>query len=86
MSGTPIIVSQDSGCGKLVMKIGCGLTAPSRDIKKIEDSICYVLDNPSECEEMLKKGQKYINENMSWEIVVKRFIETYKNIIKPTQI
>jgi glycosyltransferase involved in cell wall biosynthesis len=48
LSGTPVIVADDSGCGEIVRATGGGLLVPVGDVAALAGAIERILDGPSE--------------------------------------
>jgi glycosyltransferase involved in cell wall biosynthesis len=79
--GTPVVVTSENGCGKIISEVGCGITIPSDDEVALSDSIHYLLDNPSEGEKMVCKGREYIEKNLTLENVVHQLDLVYMEVI-----
>ena len=78
--GTPVIVTDDCGCGEFVRKGKCGYTVRFGDIEGLSDMIGYALSHPDENWRMVHNGQRYIKETLSWEYVVRLFEEVYRDV------
>ena len=47
LSGTPVIVADDSGCGEIVSRTGGGQVVPAGDVEALARAIAAILDAPS---------------------------------------
>jgi glycosyltransferase involved in cell wall biosynthesis len=47
LSGTPVIVADDSGCGEIVSRTGGGQVVPAGDVDALARAISAILDAPS---------------------------------------
>jgi len=47
LSGTPVIVADDSGCGEIVSRTGGGQVVPEGDVNALARAIAAILDAPS---------------------------------------
>lgn len=81
MCGTPIIVTDDCGCGELVREANCGYLVEYGDIKELKEKMKWVIENPEEGTDMVKRGKKYIEENLSLDIVVRKVEEVYERCL-----
>ena len=82
MCGTPVIVTDDCGCGELVEASGAGYLVEYGDIEGLKERMKEAIENPEEGEKMVKKGKKYIEENLSWDKVVKEVEKVYEGATK----
>ena len=81
MCGTPVIVTDDCGCGDLVQDAGSGCIVKYGDVNDFEDKMKWVIENPKKGGQMVKSGRKYIKENLAWDNVVKQVEEVYEDCI-----
>ena len=71
MCGTPVIVADDCGCGELVKESGAGYLVEYGDIERLKEKMKRVIENPEDGAEMVKKGKRFIFENLSWDVVIR---------------
>lgn len=81
MCGTPIIVTDDCGCGELVKEARCGYLVKYRDVNDLNEKMKLILENPDRGKEMVAWGQKYIKENLTWDNVVGKVVGLYEDCI-----
>jgi glycosyltransferase involved in cell wall biosynthesis len=81
LCGKPVIVTNDCGCGKLVKNADCGYLVEYGNIIDLREKMNYALYHPIEGNEKVKRGQKYICENLVWGQIVKKVEEIYKNCV-----
>jgi glycosyltransferase involved in cell wall biosynthesis len=77
MCGTPVVVADDCGCGELVRKANCGYLVKHGDINDLKEKMKMVIENPENGKEMVERGKKYIEENLTWDKVIKEVEEVY---------
>ena len=88
MCGTPVIVSDDCGCGEIVKKTLSGLVVEFGNVDHLKNQIQKLIDNPEESRSLVANGQEYIQKNLIWADLIKKFEEVYisctktKNIIR----
>ena len=80
MCGMPVIVTDDCGCGELVREANCGYLVKYGEIEGLKKQMKYVIENPEEGEEMVKRGKRYIMENLTWDEVVEKVLKIYSEV------
>jgi len=81
MCGTPVIVTEDCGCGDLIKKSKSGYLVKYGDVNSLREGMKAIFDNPQKCSEFVNNGKKFIYDNLSWKSVVKNMEENYENCI-----
>ena len=79
MCGTPVIVTNDVGCGKLITTADCGYTFENGNLEDLSEKIKYVLSNKEEVESKIKKGRIFISRNLNWEYNIRKFEQIYES-------
>jgi len=80
MCGTPVIVTDDCGCGDIIKEAKCGLTILHGDIEELTNCLKIFLNCPERSQEYVIRGKNYIIENMDWDKIAIRLEEIYKNV------
>lgn len=70
MCGTPVIVTDDCGCGELIKTAKCGLLVKYEFVNDLKEMMLFVLENPDKGVEMVNNGINYIRINLSWDKIV----------------
>lgn len=86
LCGTPIIVTKNTGAGEIVEKIDAGYLVDYDDKKTLKDYMLKILDEPEEAINKMKKGRKYIINNLSWKIGVKEYENIYREVLNKKKI
>jgi glycosyltransferase involved in cell wall biosynthesis len=81
MCGTPVIVTDDCGCGELMRKANCGYLVKYGDVNDVEDRMKWVIKNPKEGRRLIDAGRKYIEENLAWNNAIRQVEEIYESCI-----
>ncbi len=81
LSGTPVIVSDDCGCGEIVQQSQSGLVVPYGHVQKLTVSMHRLLTSPALCRDMVKKGQAYIRQHITWESIATQHEQLYETLI-----
>lgn len=79
LCGTPVIVTE--GCGEVIKGANCGYLVKYGDVNDLKEKMKCILENPEEGKEMVERGKRYIMENLTWDKVVRRVEEVYKEAI-----
>jgi len=79
LCGTPVIVTKE--CGEIIKKANCGCFVKYGDIEGLKEKMKYLLENPKKGKEMVKRGQKYIKKNLSWNKAGRKVEEVYESCI-----
>lgn len=78
LCNTPVIVTEE--CGEFIKKAGCGYLVEYGDVNDLKEKMKYLLENPEEETNMVKRGKRYIEENLTWDKVIMKFDEVYENV------
>lgn len=79
MCGTPVIVTNDCGCGEIIGKADCGVQVTYGDTAELRDAIINLIDNRNTAKRMVKNGQNFIKKNLLWQKVIFRFLGVYED-------
>ena len=72
LSGTPVIVADDSGCGEVVRSVGGGLVTPLGDVEALAAAIGNMLDNESDWRRRPRSAAERVKANYGDHVVVLR--------------
>ena len=81
MCGTPVIIADDSGSGRLIKDTQSGFTFPQGDVDSLAKMIGYVLMNPGAAKQTVEAGQRFIRENLDWDKNVNKLIDLYQEYL-----
>ncbi len=81
MCGTPVIVTDDCGCGEIVKDAECGYLVKFGDVNTLADLINDILTNPEKGRERVNKGKKYIKDKLAMKIIIAKVEELYANCL-----
>jgi len=82
MCSKPIIINKETFAAKIVEKVKCGLTVPYGDINGIKGALIMLRDNPHLRMELGYNGRKAYEKIFCWELMKKKIIETYKELLE----
>jgi glycosyltransferase involved in cell wall biosynthesis len=81
LCGTPVIVTDDCGCGEIVKEANCGLIVKFGEVEQLKDQMIKLIDNPDESKNLVANGQEYIYKNLRWDNLIKKFESVYNSCI-----
>lgn len=79
--GTPVIVTDDCGCGELVREANCGYLVKYGDVNDLEEKMKWAIENPKEGGKLADVGRKYIKDNLAWNNVIRQVERVYESCI-----
>jgi glycosyltransferase involved in cell wall biosynthesis len=82
LCGTPVIVTDDCGCSKLIEVANCGQLVKYGDFNDLKAKMKLVLENPQVGKNAVNNGKHYIDNNLLWERIVLKMEECYENCIR----
>lgn len=77
LCGTPVVVSDDCGCGEIIRREGIGKLILYNDDRGLRDAIEEVLHNPTHVDKMTLKGKEFIKQKLSWEVIAEQYENVY---------
>jgi len=78
LSGTPVVVSGDCGCGELVARAGAGFLVPYGKSRALARHIDTLLSDRFVGSMMVDRGRAYIAKHFAWPEVAARTDEVYE--------
>lgn len=82
LCGTPVIVTDDCGCGEIIKEAECGYLVHYGDVAGLAETLRSALEHPDVNRGMVEAGRRYIEEHLAWESVVKQAEEMYEGCIR----
>lgn len=79
MCGTPVIVTDDCGCGEIIGKEGIGYIVRYNDVQGLKNKIEEVIDHINVAQQKVKKGMAFIQTHLSWEEIGSKYEKIYEN-------
>ncbi len=78
LCGTPIIVSDNSGAGEDVGRMGAGFLVRFEDREDLCERIAYVLAHPDEARVKTEQGRRYVEQHLSMAQCVAQYERLYE--------
>ena len=80
-AGRAIVTTDVPGCRDAIIPNTTGILVPPKDSSKLADAIQWLIDNPQKRISMGKAGRKHAEKEFPLEIIVKKHIEIYNDLI-----
>jgi len=84
LCGTPVIVSEDCGCGEIIKGAKCGSVIKYGDVEKLKENILLLLNSESHSKSLVESGQIFIQNTLSWPCIIEHLEQLYKEQISKT--
>lgn len=81
LCGTPVIVSDDCGAGRLIQQADIGYTCQLGDVQDLAQKMRDILASPEEALAKVRRGQAYIRQNLDWDVLITQLIGVYQTVI-----
>jgi glycosyltransferase involved in cell wall biosynthesis len=83
MCGTPVIVSDDCGCGEVVGRAGAGRLVKYGDAAALASAITETLEMPdAEKADVIARGKRFVAEHLATEIIAREYVEAYRRVLE----
>ncbi len=82
MCSTPVIVTDDCGCGEIIGTEDIGYIVKYNDVGGLSEMIAGVLDDKAGAKAKVEKGQAFIRQRLAWKRVVKEYEAVYEEFAK----
>ena len=76
----PVIISEGTGAGCMIEKIGAGYLFPVNDEIALGETITHVFNHLDQAQQKVRKGQSYIKEHLSWSAIAREYEALYQGI------
>ena len=78
----PVVGTDVGGIPELIKNNETGLLVPSDNPQKLAESVNKLLENKQNADQLAKSGYEFVNNNMTWDIILPKYIEFYENLLK----
>jgi len=76
--GTPVIISDNCGCGRILKDTGSGSIMNFSHIQDFIQEVSRILNNPFAAKKVALDGQQYVRDNFSWDRIIHDFEVVYE--------
>jgi glycosyltransferase involved in cell wall biosynthesis len=83
MCGTPVIVSDDCGCGEVVRRARAGRLVPYGNVEALKDALAATLNADAKTiEEEVRWGREFVRQNLGYEKIAADYVGVYLKDLK----
>lgn len=83
---TPVIVSDDSGCGEIIINSNCGLTFKQNDISDLKEKMKKLILDKTFSEKCINLGIEFVKNELSWNKIAEVTLKSYNCILNPETV
>ena len=81
-TGSAVLANFDKGeLKEIIENNGCGVFTEAGDLDSFVNAISLLAANPSQCEEMGRKGREFVLNNLTKEVGTKKYVEIIKSVV-----
>ena len=77
----PVVATNVGGIPELVKNNETGLLVPANNPQKLAESVNKLLENKQNANQLAKSGYEFIIKNMTWDVILPKYIEFYENLL-----
>jgi len=78
----PVVATNVGGVPELVKNNENGILIPPNDPKKLAEAVNTIIENKELAQRFTNNGYEFVINNMTWEVVLPKYIKFYENLIK----
>ncbi len=79
--GVPVVACRGQGIDAVVRESRAGLLVPGKDPDALAAALATFIDNPAQIADMGRRGYEYAREQLTWEVVARKLLALYKEVI-----
>lgn len=83
LCGTPVVVSDDCGCGEVIGRTGGGLVTSCGNVEALTDNLEQILRHPEAWRDPVSRAQQRIHELFSRDVVASQLHALYSKLLTP---
>ena len=76
----PVVATNVGGIPELVKNNETGLLVPANNPQKLAESVNKLLENKQNANQLANSGYEFIKNNMTWDMILPKYIEFYENL------
>ena len=78
----PVIGTDVGGIPELIKNNETGIIVPSENPSKLAQAVNELLSNKEKAEKLATNGNTFVKNNMTWEVILPKYIQFYENLLK----
>jgi len=77
----PVVATNVGGIPELMKNNETGLLVPPNNPQKLAESVNKLLENKQNANQLANSGYEFIIKNMTWNVILPKYIEFYENLL-----
>jgi len=77
----PVVGTDVGGIPELIKNNETGLLVPPNEPQKLAESVNKLLENKQNANQLANSGHQFIKNNMTWDVILPKYIEFYENLL-----
>ena len=78
----PVVATDIEGISEIITNDINGILVPSEEPDKLANAVNQLLENKEKINEITENGYDFVMKNLTWDILLPKYIEFYKKLIK----
>jgi glycosyltransferase involved in cell wall biosynthesis len=81
MCGTPVIVTDDCGCGEIIGRENLGIVVKYGDVPGLTRALTQTLDDKAGAEARTRRAREFVMRALDWPLIAKKHIALYEKVL-----
>ena len=77
----PVVATNVGGIPELIKDNETGILVPSENPDKLADAVNELLSDKQKAERLASNGNKFVKSNMTWDIILPKYIQFYEDLL-----
>jgi len=78
----PVIGTDVGGIPELIKNNETGIIVPPENPSKLAQAVNELLSDKDKAEKLAKNGNKFVKNNMTWDVILPKYIQFYEDLLK----
>jgi len=83
-AGKPSIVAEGCGAAEIMGREKMGFLI-NPNVEDLTEAVTFTLKHPELVEDMVKRGQRFVRENLTWEIYAREMYVVFRDLLGSVQ-
>jgi glycosyltransferase involved in cell wall biosynthesis len=85
MCGVPVIVTKESGQGRLIDASRAGYLVPFGDVHALTSAVRTALADKEDAARRVRAGQEYVRREMDWRLITDSWVALYREVVADSE-
>ena len=78
----PVVGTNVGGIPELIKNNETGILIPPENPNELADAVNDLLSNPTKAKKLSDNGNNFVNNNMTWDVILPKYIKFYEDLLK----